>query len=170
MTKPLKYLTAYSSELQGQIQTLIDSAKLDSYLLNKYPKTHSMRSNRALYEFVLALKNRFIKKSENLSKIEFDPKIHVIKNALGTHSYVNRVQGSKIKSKNEIRISTLFKRVPEEFLMMIVVHELAHLKEKQHNKAFYQLCCHMMSDYHQVEFDVRVYLTQLDEFGDVYSH
>ncbi|WP_410733789.1 YgjP-like metallopeptidase domain-containing protein [Citrobacter portucalensis] len=25
---------------------------------------------------------------------------------------------------------------------MIVVHELAHLKEKEHDKAFYQLCCH----------------------------
>ena len=42
---------------------------------------------------------------------------------------------------------------------MIVVHELAHLKEMDHNKAFYQLCTYMLADYHQLEFDLRVYLT-----------
>jgi len=29
---------------------------------------------------------------------------------------------------------------------MIVVHELAHLKEKQHNKAFYRLCLNMLDN------------------------
>ena len=42
---------------------------------------------------------------------------------------------------------------------MIVVHELAHLKELDHNKAFYQLCEYMLPEYHQREFDLRVYLT-----------
>jgi predicted metal-dependent hydrolase len=45
---------------------------------------------------------------------------------------------------------------------MIVVHELAHLKELDHNKAFYQLCQYMLPDYHQLEFDLRVYLTWRD--------
>ena len=45
---------------------------------------------------------------------------------------------------------------------MIVVHELAHLKEKDHNKAFYQLCQHMEPDYHQLEFDLRLWLTWRD--------
>ena len=45
---------------------------------------------------------------------------------------------------------------------MIVVHELAHLKEPEHNKAFYQLCTHMAPDYHQLEFDLRLYLTHLE--------
>jgi hypothetical protein len=48
---------------------------------------------------------------------------------------------------------------------MIAVHELAHLKEKDHDKAFYKLCCWMEPDYHQIEFDVRLYLTQLDLDG-----
>lgn len=79
------------------------------------------------------------------------------------------MQGGRLKSKNEIRISTLFKNTPLAFLNMIVVHELAHLKEKEHNKAFYQLCQHMLPDYHQIEFDLRVYLTHLDEKGEIYS-
>ena len=81
---------------------------------------------------------------------------------------MSRVQGGKLKSKNELRISAVFKKAPEAFLNMIVVHELAHLKEKDHNKAFYQLCRHMLPDYHQLEFDMRVYLTLLEAGGAIY--
>lgn len=56
----------------------------------------------------------------------------------------------------------MFRDAPAEFLKMIAVHELAHLKEADHNKAFYQLCTHMEPDYHQLEFDLRLYLTQLE--------
>ena len=45
---------------------------------------------------------------------------------------------------------------------MLVVHELAHIKEKEHDKAFYQLCCHMEPDYHQLEFDARLYMIYLE--------
>ncbi|MEJ2468576.1 MAG: DUF45 domain-containing protein, partial [Campylobacterales bacterium] len=65
-------------------------------------------------------------------------------------------------------IASLFKRVPEPFLNMIVAHELAHLKEREHNKAFYQLCEHMAPGYHQLEFDLRLYLVHLERFGKLY--
>jgi predicted metal-dependent hydrolase len=55
----------------------------------------------------------------------------------------------------------VFRDAPEAFLRMIVVHELAHLKERAHDKAFYALCSHMEPDYHQLEFDVRLWLTAL---------
>ena len=48
---------------------------------------------------------------------------------------------------------------------MIAVHELAHLKEKTHDKAFYKLCTYMQPDYHQLELDLRLYLTHLDTAG-----
>jgi predicted metal-dependent hydrolase len=48
---------------------------------------------------------------------------------------------------------------------MIVVHELAHMRERNHDKAFYQLCTHMESNYHQIEFELRVYLTHLEAAG-----
>jgi predicted metal-dependent hydrolase len=68
----------------------------------------------------------------------YDNKIHVLKNALGLHTAISRVQGGKLKAKAEIRVATVFRDAPEAFLRMIVVHELAHLKEKEHDKAFYQ--------------------------------
>lgn len=169
MSQQLKYLAAYPAELQLQVQKLLDNHQLADLLLNKYPHCHSVKTNRTLYDYVMGLKNQYLKKAERLSKIEFDPRIHVIHNALGTHRYISRVQGAKLKSKNEIRVSTLFKNVPEPFLNMIVVHELAHLKEKEHNKAFYQMCCHMMPDYHQVEFDLRIHLSLKERGHDVYA-
>jgi predicted metal-dependent hydrolase len=164
----VKYLTQYPESVQARIRELSAQNKLADYLLSKYPEPHNYPSDKALREYVMALKNQYLKKSDPISKIIYDPKIHVIKNALGTHSYVSRVQGGKLKSKNEIRVSNLFKKVPEPFLAMICVHELAHIREKEHNKAFYQLCQHMLPDYHQLEFDVRVYLTQLEEHATIY--
>lgn len=148
---------------------MLDKKTLSKYLLSKYPQTHNIVNDSALRTFVMDLKNQYLKKSLPLSKIQFDDKIHVINNALGLQSFVSRVQGSKLKSKNEIRIATVFKSAPEEFLEMIVVHELAHLKEKEHNKAFYQLCQHMLPNYHQIELDLRIYLTQIDSIGKIYN-
>jgi predicted metal-dependent hydrolase len=133
MTTPLKYLSGYSLVIQKQIQEMITNQKLSSYLLSKYPKVHHIYHDKALRIYVMNIKNQYLKKSEPLSQIKYDDKIHVINNALGLHTYVSRVQGSKLKSKNEIRIGASFKKGPEEFLEMIVVHELAHLKEKEHN-------------------------------------
>ena len=113
-------------------------------------------------------KNSYLKKSLPLSKVIYDGKINIINDALGLHTIISRVQGGKLKSKNEIRIATLFKNVPEEFLRMIVVHELAHLKEKEHDKGFYNLCTFMEPKYHQYEFDLRVYLTYMDLHGKLY--
>ncbi|MCY1184718.1 UTP pyrophosphatase [compost metagenome] len=89
----------------------------------------------------------------------FDNRLDLTHRALGLHTAVSRVQGGKLKAKKEIRIASLFREAAPQFLKMIVVHELAHLKESEHNKAFYQLCEHMQPGYHQLEFDLRVYLT-----------
>ena len=168
MSSP-NYLAAYPINVQAQVQTMLEKDTLKAFLIKKYPEVHKVNSDKALRAYTLDIKNTYLKKSSPVSHVSYDSKIHVINNALGLHSYVARIQGSKIKAKNEIRISTLFKNAPIEFLNMIVVHELAHLKERDHNKAFYQLCQHMQSDYHQIEFDVRVYLTQLEHGGDIYN-
>ncbi len=165
----LKYIGGYPESLQQQVQTLIDQERLAEFLLKRYPTPHTVVNDKGLRDYVMSLKNRYMKQSGPLSKIIYDPSIQVVKNALGLHSYVSRVQGGKLKSKNEIRIGTVFKKAPEPMLNMIVVHELAHLKEKEHNKNFYQLCRHMQPDYPQLEFDTRLYLIQLELGGALYD-
>jgi len=164
----LTYISSYPQQVKDQAIQLIEHNNLSDYLLNKYPTTHAFVNDKSLREFTLSIKNQYIKKSAPLSQVMYDPKIHAIKNALGLHTLISRVQGNKLKRKNEIRISDVFRKSPEAFLRMIVVHELAHLKEMEHNKAFYKLCCHMSSDYHQLELDMRLYLTQLALHGEIY--
>lgn len=154
----LRYLNGYPSNIIAQVQTLFDQGKLGLWLDKKYPGGHSVQNDKALYQYVSELKQRYVRNASALSRVMYDNKQNPIKGTQGTNTFVSRVQGSKLKSSNEIRIATLFRDGPEDFLRMIVIHELAHLKEKEHNKAFYQLCCHMDPDYHQLEFDMRLWL------------
>lgn len=158
----LKYLTAYPPDLQARVQALIHEGELATWLRRRYPAAHRIRSDRALYDYVSGLKNQFLRGAAAVDKIFFDSKIQVIQHALGLHAAVSRVQGNRLKSSHEIRIAAMFRDAPPEFLRMIAVHELAHLKERQHDRAFYKLCVYMEPAYHQLEFDVRLYLTHLD--------
>lgn len=157
----LKYLNGYSPSLQQQVQQLIDTSQLGSWLEQRYPPQaqHLIQSDAALYDYTQRLKQQHMRSSDPVSKVFFDTRMHVIDNALGLHQFVSRVQGSKLKRKNEIKVSAILKTLPEPLLRMVVVHELAHLREKEHNKAFYQLCQHMDADYHQLELDLRLFLT-----------
>ncbi|APW42176.1 M48 family metallopeptidase [Rhodoferax saidenbachensis] len=163
---PFPYLQGYPEATLAQVQQLMDGKGLGPWLLGKYPQPHGVRTDRALYGYVQDLKQDYLRSTEPLAKVAFDSKLHVVKNALGTHTTISRVQGNKLKSKREIRVASLFKDTPEPFLKMIVVHELAHLRERDHDKAFYQLCAHMEPSYHQLEFEVRIYLTHLETTGE----
>lgn len=160
----MKFINHYPKYLQDKVQQLIIKEKLGDYLKTKYPNKHNLKTDKALYSYVMDFKSEYLKKYQ-ISKVLYDGKINDVSNALGTHTFVSRVQGGRLKAKNEIRVASIFKEAPEEFLQMIVVHELSHFKEKEHNKAFYKFCEYMQKDYHQVEFDLRVYLLHLDLFG-----
>ncbi|OQR37704.1 metal-dependent hydrolase [Pseudomonas sp. Bc-h] len=159
---PLKYLQAYPASLQDQVRQLIAQGKLGDYLEQRYPGRHDVQSDKALYAYALALKQEHLRNAPSIDKVLFDNRLDLTHRALGLHTTVSRVQGGKLKAKKEIRVASLFKDAAPQFLKMIVVHELAHFKETDHNKAFYKLCEHMQPGYHQLEFDLRVYLTWRD--------
>ena len=154
----LKYISHYPEPIQDQVKSLIEQDKLGRYLQQKYPDRHQIQSDKALYQYVTELKNQNMRNVGQLSQVSYNSKLSVLKNALGIHTHQSRVQGSKLKSHNSITVASVFKEAPLEFLQMIVVHELAHFKVSEHNKAFYQLCCHMQPEYHQVELDMRLWL------------
>ena len=163
--RALRYLQGYPADTLAQVDKLLQEDRVADWLLKKYPQGHTVRTDKALFDYVQALKSEHLRGAEPLSKVAFDAKLQVVQHALGTHTTISRVQGNKLKAKREIRVASLFKQVPEEFLKMITVHELAHLKERAHDKAFYQLCSYMEPRYHQLEFEVRVYLTHLEVSG-----
>jgi len=160
--EPLRYLVGYPDHLLARVRDLIEQGRLGTMLSEKYDQPNTVRNDGQLYDYVQSLKERHMRKSVPLGKVLYDSKLQVMKHALGTHTAISRVHGGKLKASREIRIATVFRDAPADFLKMIVVHELAHMREAEHNKAFYQLCTHMESDYHQLEFDLRLYLTHLD--------
>lgn len=163
---PFRYLTGYPERLTAPVRAMIADGALGARLLAKYPQRHEVRTDRALYDYVGGLKARYLRSADPLSKVAYDNRLHVIQHALGTHTAISRVQGQKLKAKREIRVASVFREGPPEFLRMITVHELAHLKERDHDKAFYQLCAYMEPAYHQLEFDLRAYLVLLEATGE----
>ncbi|RZA19408.1 MAG: M48 family peptidase [Lysobacteraceae bacterium] len=159
---PLNYLDGYPPQLLAQVQALRAQGKLGPMLAAKYAEPHAVRNDGQLYAYVQALKERHMRKAVPLGKVVYDGKLQVMKHALGTHTSFSRVHGGRLKASREIRIASVFRDAPADFLRMIVVHELAHLREGEHNKAFYQLCTHIEPDYHQLEFDLRLWLTHLE--------
>ncbi|WP_077033585.1 M48 family metallopeptidase [Pelomonas sp. KK5] len=156
---PLKYLQGYAPALQAQVAQLLADGKLGELLQRKYPDTHEVRSDKALFDYTNELKARHMRNAPPLNLVRFDAKLKILQHALGTHTRAPQQQGQKLKMRREIRVASLFREAPAEFLKMIVVHELAHIKEAEHDKAFYALCHHMAPDYAQLEFDTRVWLT-----------
>lgn len=159
------YLAGYPVVLVEQVRKRIEQGVLSAMLLQKYPNVHEVRTDKALYDYVLKIKERYLRNAGPLGKVAFDARLPVLHHALGMHIRKSRVQGAKLKARREIRVASLFKAMPPEFLRMIVVHELAHIKEREHNPSFYQLCLHMEPDYHQLEFDLRAYLVYLEAAG-----
>lgn len=146
----------------SQVRALIAENRLADVLTKRYPEPNAVRTDRALQDYTLEIKSHYMRSAVTPAKIVFDNRLQVMRHALGTHTQVSRVHGNKLVAKREIRIDSVFIDAPAAFLKMIVVHELAHLKEREHDKAFYQLCRHMEPDYAQLEFDLRLYLTVRD--------
>lgn len=158
MSPKINYLHNYPAALQAQIRQMQAQDMLGDYITHRYAEPHLIQTDKALYEYSNDIKQTFIRSAPMLDKVAYDNRLSIEHHALGLNTAISRVQGGNLKAKKEIKISAFFKAAPAAFLRMIVVHELAHLKERNHDKAFYKLCQHMEPDYHQLEFDCRVYL------------
>lgn len=158
----MKYLQGYPPALLAQARALLERGELAPLLARRYAEPHEIRSDKALFDYTQGLKQRFMRNADPIARVQYDARLKVIQHALGTHTRASTVQGSRLKTRREIRIASLFREAPADFLKMIVVHELAHLKEPAHDKAFYALCHHMTSDYAQLEFDLRLWLSCRD--------
>lgn len=119
-----QFLPGYPAHLHAQVAQMHVQGELGMYIQKRYPQTHTIQSDKALYDFCTELKQRYLKNAPLLDKVHFDNKMTVEKQTLGLNTAISRVQGGKLKAKKEIRISAFFKTAPLEFLQMIVVHEL----------------------------------------------
>jgi predicted metal-dependent hydrolase len=158
----LRYLTGYPPHVLDHARTLLASGGLREWVLARHPRVNTLRTDRALHDHVQALKAEALRSAPRLDKVVWDPRLERVRQALGTHTAVSRVQGAQLKAKREIRIATVFRDGPADFLDMIVAHELAHLREPDHDKRFYALCEHLAPGYHRLELEARFWLTALE--------
>ncbi|MFT5483709.1 MAG: putative metal-dependent hydrolase [Halieaceae bacterium] len=165
MKSHLRYIDGSPEDVLERVQAMLEHGELEKLLSKRYPTSNTITSDKSLYDFVIELKKRYLKSSPPIARVLFDKRISIDHHALGLHSTKSRVQGRKLKSKSEIRIADRLKNTPEPLFRSVVIHELAHLKEKGHDKSFYQLCTYMEPDYHQLEFDLRLYLV-LEDYND----
>ncbi len=156
---PLRYLSGYPEKTLLQVRRLIDEDRLEAHLAARYQGVHGRTSNKQLFELVKDLKRHHMRTAPPVAKAFYDDRLMAVEHALGLHTFQSKAHGGKLRARSEIRIAGVFRAAPEPFLRMIVVHELAHLREKDHSKAFYRMCETMEPEYHQLEFDTRLFLT-----------
>lgn len=154
-------LAGYPTQVLDQLEGIHRASGLGAWLRLQHPTAHAVRDDRALQDFVHRLKSEYLRSAPAVRKVCYDAKIQTTRHAFGLHTHRVVSQGSQSAARHEVRIASLFRACPEAFLRMIVVHELAHLRCADHDRAFYRLCVHMEPDYHQLEFETRVYWVHL---------
>lgn len=158
---PLRYLTGYGPAVMAHAEALLAEGRLLDWVLARHPEPHDVRTDRALHDHVQALRAQALRSAPRLDKVMYDGTLERVGKALGTHTSISRAHGGRLQAKREIRIATVFRDGPRDFLDMIVAHELAHLREAEHDKRFYALCEHLAPGYAQLELETRLWLAGL---------
>jgi predicted metal-dependent hydrolase len=157
---------AIRAQAQAQARALQAEGRLGAVLRARHPAPHAVRSDRALHGDVADLRQRRLRKAAPIDRVAFDATLHPVRHAPGMHTASFRSHGGKTQARHDIRIATVFRDMPVEFLRMIAARELARLREPDRGKAFHQLCLRMEPGCHQYEFDTRLCLTHLEATGE----
>ena len=68
-------------------------------------------------------------------------------------------QWGSCSGKNILSFNTMMMKLPQDVIQYIIVHELAHIKHKHHQKSFWKLVEHYMPDYKQHVAELKKYTT-----------
>ena len=73
-----RYLQAYPDNLQLQVQKIIDGPGLGEWLKSRHSESHTIRTDSALYNYVMELKNEFLRQADPINKVSYDSKLQII--------------------------------------------------------------------------------------------
>ena len=158
-TPELPLLTSYPEALRSAAQRTLAKGSLAADLAGRYPDAHSILGDAALYVRAKALKQRYPSNAPPLAKVCVDNQLQIDHRALSNLTAISRVQCKQLNAKREIRIAAVLKGAPAAMRQMIVVHKLAHLLKREHNKGFHALRERVLPGYLRIEFDLRLYLS-----------
>ena len=75
MTATLKYLQHYPVELQEKIQQLQAQNSLGEYIVQRYPLSHTIQTDKALYQYSNDIKQEFLRNAPLLDKVHYDNRL-----------------------------------------------------------------------------------------------
>ena len=84
----LKYLQHYPLELQNKISQLMAQDKLGDYITQRYPITHTIQTDKALYDYCNTLKQTFLRTAPLLDKVMYDNRLSIEHHALGLNTAI----------------------------------------------------------------------------------
>lgn len=68
-----------------------------------------------------------------------------------------RTKWASCSSRNNLTFNTLMARLPDDLVAYIVLHEVAHLKERNHKKPFHEIVERYFHDHKSLENDLHTY-------------
>jgi len=68
-------------------------------------------------------------------------------------------QWGSCSGKNVLSFNTMMMKLPHDVIQYIIIHELAHIKHKHHQKDFWQLIEHYLPDYRKQVAELKNYMT-----------
>ncbi len=135
--------------------------------IDNFVQSHISWINKRLVENSVTPLNREIPPSEEKmlrekAKVYLKERLDYYSNISGLKYTGMKITGAKHRygscnSKNSICFSYRLMLYPEEAIDYVVVHELAHIKIKNHSESFYKLVEKYMPDYKQREKILKSY-------------
>ncbi len=95
----LVYLNGYPPHVLERVSAMLSEGTLAPWLAQRYPEKHSVQTDKALYDFAIELKQRYLKNAAPLAKVLFDNQMVLAGGTLGTNTFAARVQGGNLKRK-----------------------------------------------------------------------
>jgi predicted metal-dependent hydrolase len=68
-------------------------------------------------------------------------------------------QWGSCSAKNDLSFNTMIIKLPQPLIEYIVVHELAHIRHKHHQKSFWAEVAHYLSHYKSLVKELKIYTT-----------
>ena len=60
MNPVLRYIQGYPEHIVTPVTQMVESGRLQNWFKQRYPDNHTIKSEKALFEYTIAIKNRYM--------------------------------------------------------------------------------------------------------------
>ena len=71
----LTYLQGNPESLLSQVTMLIEQDRLGEVLQKRYPGSHDITTDKALYQYAVDMKNQYLRHAASVNKVRYDSRV-----------------------------------------------------------------------------------------------